>query len=172
VKFPTTTRKEITMKRVSRRWTIGAVLAVLLSATAYKTLIPNGTRPPGQGQAKSEEARQQAAQFIEYYRSITLTAEQEKVKNEALTAIPAPCCKGYSIATCCCPCNLAKAAWGLSHFLIADKGYGVQRVREEVQRWIGSTNHGGYAGNACYIEHCNQPFEKDGCGGMDERQVL
>ena len=160
------------MKRVSRRWMIGAVFAVLLSATAYKTLIPNGAPTSGQDQVKSEEARQQAAQFIEYYRTITLTAVQEKVKKEALTAIPAPCCKGYSIATCCCPCNLAKAAWGLSHFLIADKGYGVQQVRTEVQRWINSTNHGGYAGNACYIGHCNQPFKEDGCGGMDERQVL
>ena len=160
------------MKKTSRHWAIGAALAVLVSATAYRILTPGGTPPSEEDQMSPLQARQQAAQFIGYYRSITLTAEQEKVKNEALTAIPAPCCQGYSIATCCCPCNLAKAAWGLSHFLIARKRYGVQQVREEVQRWISSTNPGGYAGNACYVGHCNQPFNTDGCAGMDERQVL
>ena len=160
------------MKRTSRRWIFGTVLAVLLSATAYKTLMPTAPPASGSDEVASEEARRQAARFIDYYRSITLTAEQEKVKNEALAAIPAPCCQGYSIATCCCPCNLAKAAWGLSHFLIAEKGYGVEEVRQEVQRWMSATNPGGYAGNACYVGHCNRPFNTDGCGGMDERQVL
>ncbi len=103
---------------------------------------------------KSLQARQEAGQFIDQYHPIRLTAQQDEVKNEPLTAIPAPRCRGYSIATCCCPCNLAKSGWGLSHFLIAEKGYSAQQVKAEVERWIGSSNPGGYSGNACYAKHC------------------
>lgn len=118
------------------------------------------------------DPRQQAAEFIAKYHSIELSMRQEEMKQEALSTIPAPCCASFSIATCCCPCNLAKAVWGLSHHLIAERGYDVPRVRETVQRWLRLTNEAGYRGDACYTGGCNRSFEHDGCGGMDENRIL
>lgn len=118
------------------------------------------------------DARTQAKEFIGYYHSISLTAEQQQTKTEALEAIPAPCCDQSSIATCCCPCNLAKATWGLAHFLIARSGYDAARTRAVAERWLRFTNESGYAGDACYQGRCSLPFHDDGCGGMDEGRVL
>jgi len=117
------------------------------------------------------DARRQAEQFIEYYHSIALTPEQETIKTEALERIPAPCCESFSIATCCCPCNLAKSAWGLAHFLIARRGYDVAHTRDAVERWLRFTNESGYRGDACQRGRCSLPFRLDGCGGMNEAHV-
>jgi len=57
-------------------------------------------------------------QFIDYYNATTLTAEQESTMRNALLPLKAPCCDDNSMATCCCPCNLAKSVWGLSSYLI------------------------------------------------------
>ena len=73
--------------------------------------------------------RDETERFIAYYQSVRLTPEQERVKVEALASIPAPCCSENPLATCCCPCNMAKAAWGLSAWLISEKSYDVVQVR-------------------------------------------
>lgn len=122
-------------------------------------------------QVKDRVPREQAVQFIKYFHTLDLTREQEKIKNRALSSIPAPCCRDFSIRTCCCPCNLAKNVWGLTHFLIAERGYNVKQVKEAVKKWILSSNANGYAGNACQKGRCNKPFEKDGCGGMNEKMI-
>src|SRR5512143_3495105 len=80
--------------------------------------------------------RSDAERFIDYSNSIRLTPAQERIKAEALGGIPAPCCSEYTMATCCCPCNLAKSAWGLSNYLIAKKGASAGEVRVAVQRWL------------------------------------
>jgi hypothetical protein len=119
-----------------------------------------------------EVARAQAAAFIADYRSIGLTPDQERTKIRALEAIPAPCCDDNSIATCCCPCNLAKAVWGLSARLIAEEGAGVRQVRESVRGWLHAVNERGWSGDACYVGRCDRPFHVYGCGGMDERMIF
>ncbi len=119
-----------------------------------------------------KDARSLAALYIHYYKTIPLTVVQARIKDEALASIPAPCCSDNSIKTCCCPCNLAKATWGLTHYLIAEKNYKVQQVRQTVLDWIQHTNPKGYSGNACYIGRCAKPFAKNGCGGMNDRHIF
>ncbi len=134
---------------------------------------PSGSDRPsvGPGDLVFSEARRQAKEFIGYYHSISLTPEQQRVMREALESIPAPCCDKSSIATCCCPCNLAKATWGLAHLLIAERGYNTGQTREAAERWLHFTNESGYAGDACYRGRCSLPFHEDGCGGMDEEKI-
>ena len=73
---------------------------------------------------------QNTAQFVSYDRAYTLTPGQEAIKKEALTALAAPCCDDFSAYTCCCPCNLALSVWGLSNYLVAEKGLAAESVRE------------------------------------------
>ncbi|OGS05404.1 MAG: hypothetical protein A3G41_04420 [Elusimicrobia bacterium RIFCSPLOWO2_12_FULL_59_9] len=117
------------------------------------------------------DAQAQTEQFIRYNKTIKLSATQRKIKAKVLGSIPAPCCKDYSIATCCCPCNLAKGVWGLSHHLIAERKYSSKQVRQEVLRWMAFINPTGFSGDACYTGGCSRPFSKNGCGGMDEKHV-
>jgi hypothetical protein len=114
----------------------------------------------------------QAKEFIGYYHSIALNPQQQKVKEEALGSIKAPCCHDYSILTCCCPCNSAKAVWGLSHYLIARQGYGTAELRAAVTRWLHFINPAGYTGNACYRGGCSRAFAENGCGGMSESNIV
>jgi len=116
--------------------------------------------------------REETERFIEYFRSIALTPEQERIKVEALTAIPAPCCAENPLATCCCPCNMAKAAWGLSAWLITEKGFGVEQIREATRAWLAAANPDGFSGDACYRGGCARAMRHNGCGGMNESEVL
>ena len=83
-----------------------------------------------------EGSRAEAERFMAYYDSIQLTAAQEAVRQEALQAIPAPCCSNFSAATCCCECNLSRTIWGLSKFLIAREGRDAGEVRAAVTAWV------------------------------------
>jgi hypothetical protein len=118
------------------------------------------------------DARAQAKEFIGYYRSIKLTLEQERIKVEALAALPAPCCSEYTMATCCCPCNLAKSVWGMSAWLITEQGHGVEQVRQAAKEWIAFINPNGFTGGACSDGGCRRPFEHNGCGGMNGSELL
>lgn len=133
--------------------------------------VPEGIQAPAESALRFTDARQQAAEFIAYDSSIALTAEQQKVMDEALSTIPAPCCAQYSIATCCCPCNLAKSTWGLSKFLITKQHASATRVRVAASEWLQFTNPEGYTGDACFTRGCNRAFAKNGCGGMDDRHI-
>lgn len=110
----------------------------------------------------------QTREFIGYDDSIELTPEQEAIRVEALSAIPAPCCSDNSAATCCCPCNMAKATWGLSKYLITEKGAGVEEVRQAAQDWFRFINPDGFSGDVCYTGGCNRAFKDNGCGGMNK----
>jgi hypothetical protein len=146
------------------------LLAFGAAALGVSIAADGGTAPPPA--VRFTDAPRQAAEFITYYHAIPLTAAQEAIKQEALSKIPAPCCGQFSIATCCCPCNLAKSAWGLAHFLIAKQGYAAPRVRATVEEWLQFSNPGGYSGDACFTRGCARPFDHNGCGGMDEHRIL
>ncbi len=118
------------------------------------------------------DVREQTRQFMAYYDSIQLTPEQEAVKKEALSAVPAPCCSDNTAYTCCCPCNMAKTWWGLAHHLIADRGLGAKEVQAAVEAWIEFINPEGFSGNSCYTGGCVKPFKGNGCGGMDPNRVV
>jgi len=133
---------------------------------------PRAPRAPAASRTP-QEIRAEAAEHIKHFHSITLTPQQERIKQDALSALPAPCCSNYSAATCCCPCNLAKAIWGLTHQLIAEQGAGVDEVRVAVQEWLADANPAGFSGNVCYTAGgCERPFHQNGCGSMEERNLL
>lgn len=109
--------------------------------------------------------------FIGYYHSIRLSPEQERLKIEALSAMSAPCCSKYSLATCCCPCNMAKAAWGLAARLITEKGYSAERIRQAETSWLKQVNPNGFSGDSCFTGGCTRPMRANGCGGMKEESI-
>jgi hypothetical protein len=109
--------------------------------------------------------------FIGFYHSIRLTPEQERLKVEALSAMPAPCCSKYSLATCCCPCNMAKAAWGLAARLITEKGYNGEKIRLAEASWLKKVNPDGFSGDSCFTGGCKRPMRANGCGGMKEDSI-
>lgn len=160
-------------------WSTGVLFGALaLSLLAYargaldgRAAAPESKAVSGDGAVRFTDARQQAVEFIAYDRSILLTPEQQAVMKEALSSIPAPCCERYSIATCCCPCNLARSTWGLSKFLIARQHATTTQVRAAASEWLRFTNPTGYSGDACFSQGCNRSFEHNGCGGMDDRHI-
>jgi hypothetical protein len=118
------------------------------------------------------DAKKQTEEFIGYYKSIELTPEQEAIKKEALTAIPAPCCSNNTAYTCCCPCNMAKSYWGLAAYLITEQGADAAAVQGAVNEWIAFINPEGFSGDVCYSAGgCMRAFKQNGCGGMRETQV-
>ena len=140
---------------------------VTYAGTTSLESAPNRPSGPDQdGGVRFTDAQRQSAEFIAYHRSIVLTPEQKKTMDEALSSIPAPCCKQFSIATCCCPCNLAKSTWGLSKLMIAERHASATQVNAAAREWLHFTNASGYSGDACSTGGCNQPFEQNGCGGM------
>ncbi len=150
-------------------------LTALATALVFVFAFPLRAASPNQTNGKRLEfhnVRSDAERFIDYYSAIRLTPAQERIKAEALDSIPAPCCKKFSMKTCCCPCNLAKSAWGLSNYLIAKKGYGAPEVKSAVVGWLAFTNPKGFTGDACFTGGCKRPFAENGCGGMDATHVI
>ena len=146
-------------------------------------IIPQKDSPTTYGIPLSLDNTQQ---FIDYYNATTLTPEQESIMREALLPLKAPCCDDNSMATCCCPCNLAQSVWGLSSYLIVEENYGVEQVRESALQWLRFIHSDYYVaqelgnrgvnpdeydlprGDACYSGRCELPFANSGCGGMGE----
>ncbi len=155
------------MTRICRKTIAVALTALLLGSVGQAGTTTEPAKPPSFAEVKAR-----TPEFIAWSKSILLTPAQEKIKQEALGAIPAPCCKEYSVATCCCPCNLAKTVWGLANHAIARLGYDVVQTRALAVRWIRATNPAGYSGNACNRGGCSRPFSANGCGGMREDAVV
>lgn len=147
---------------------ITPVLAALLLGSLGQAGA--ATEPPKRPRFDDVKAR--TTEFIGWSSSIQLTPEQKKTKRQALGAIPAPCCKEYSAATCCCPCNLAKSVWGLANYAIAGLGYDVAQTRALTLEWLQATNPAGYSGDACNRGGCPKRFSANGCGGMNEDAVI
>jgi hypothetical protein len=146
-------------------------LVVLLSGAAGflgATLYPAPARSQTSNPAREESAKPiPTEELIRLYRTIELTPDQEAIRQRALGPLRAPCCKEFSAATCCCECNMSRAAWGLAKHLIVEKGKGAEEVRSQVEQWYKSINPAGFSGTACSTGGCAKPFAKDGCGGMN-----
>ncbi len=121
---------------------------------------------------KYEGSREQTLELMDYYAAIELTSEQEAIRQEALADMPAPCCKHFSAATCCCECNLSRSLWGLSKLLITEHGADAAEVRSAVEGWIAAINPEGYEGETCPTGRCGAPFKHDGCGGMQAHHLV
>lgn len=139
---------------------------------AVADLPPVSTAPAIQPAPAARDFRAEAAKYIGYYNSLRLTPEQEEIKNTALSRMPAPCCADNTMATCCCPCNMAKAVWGLSAHLIVEEGYDADRLEKTVRTWLADANPNGSSGKACYTGGCTRSFDQDGCGGMIEGYIF
>lgn len=119
------------------------------------------------------DPKEQTAKFIEYERTIKLSPAQEAIKKEALTQIPAPCCSDNTAYTCCCPCNMAKAIWGMSAYLISEKGADAALVKKKTEEWVKLINPDGFPGDTCYTSGgCGKAFAHDGCGGMNAERLV
>jgi hypothetical protein len=76
------------------------------AAVFLLALFPGGGfegRSPEKGTTKKiafTDVHEQTVQFIRYYEAIELTREQEAVKREALSSLPAACCSNNSAYTC------------------------------------------------------------------------
>ena len=149
----------------------GAVVAVVLAAVGLYAGRDMMTRADA-GIAFAD-VKTQTARFHSYHETIVLDAGQERVFREALSALPAPCCKDKTAYTCCCQCNMAKSWWGLAKHAIANEKYGVDEVKTVVEDWFDYINPTGFTGDACYTGGgCTRPFRQNGCGGMNEARVV
>lgn len=167
-------------------WLLGRRQQVVGAATPEEVaaeIIPQEGEPTAYGIPLSLDNTQR---FIDYYDAIPLTPEQEDIKRKALQTLRAPCCDDNPMSTCCCPCNLAKSVWGLSSYLIVEKGYGVEEVRESALQWLRFIHDDYYVMRElenkgvdpgqyglsykapCYEGYCERPFADGGCGGMQE----
>lgn len=161
----------------------GVVVLLALAAVLTRASSPAGTAPSAPAPSRAESLAEgvvfddlegQMREFMDYSQSISLTASQQRIKEEALAGRPAACCTRSSALTCCCPCNLSKSVWGLTHYLIAKKGYSAGQVEAAVADWMAFTYPPGYTGDACYTGGgCNRSPRENGCGGMNpDRLVL
>jgi len=160
------------------------------TARIWGEIIPEGGTATSYGISLSLENTQQ---FIDWYNSIELFAEEQAIRDEALSSQVAPCCDEYPMSTCCCECNLARSVWGLSAYLITEKDYGVNQVQEATSQWLHFIRPDYYVRRAleeegidperwgfttedsCFSGGCERPFYTEtssnhlgGCGGMDE----
>ncbi|MDX9734362.1 MAG: hypothetical protein RBU36_09565 [Thermoanaerobaculia bacterium] len=150
------------------RWT-AALAAAVLSASALA-----GPSAPPKAASKTPVFKDVKAQTLEFmrYADMSLAPEQEKVKDDVLSAIPTVCCKKFSMKTCCCPCNMAMTIWGLSNYMLVVKGANAAELKSAVLDWVKFIGPAGYTGDACFTGGCNRPFSKNGCGGMDHKNVV
>lgn len=149
-----------------------SVVLLLLMTISNSGLALAAARAAQEKPLVFKNVASQTMEFIAYYHSISLTPEQKKIKEQALGSIPAPCCKDFSALTCCCPCNFAKSLWGLSNYLIAKRGYTVAQLHGAALEWINFTHANGFAGDGCNKDRCGLATSADGCGGMQEQQLV
>ena len=147
------------MKRLALATLALSALAAVLLPAAPETI-------------RFTDVEKQTRQFMGWYETIKLTPEQDAVKREALEAIPAPCCSNNSAYTCCCPCNMSRAIWGLSAHMIVNNGANAKQVRDKVQEWVKFIAPEGFSGDSCYRGGCGRPFNKNGCGGMKPEALV
>lgn len=147
---------------------------VALALTAIAVAVPLALAGCGRADAAERftDVEKQTREFMRYNETIELDPEQEAVFRRALSQIPAPCCSNNTALTCCCPCNMALAWWGLTKHLIANEGLGVEEVKAVVEEWFEFINPNGFSGDVCYTGGCNRAFADNGCGGMDPAHVV
>lgn len=148
------------------------VIVGILAIVPALLLMASPAAANSRGELDFRDIPAKTSEFIGYYKTIKLTPQQEKLKNEVLGSMPAVCCSDFTAATCCCPCNFSKALWGMSNYLVAKKGYNEAQLRAAVDEWIKATNPNGYSGTACSTGGCERPFAKDGCGGMVDDHLV
>jgi hypothetical protein len=68
---------------------------------------------------------------------------------------------------------MAKAIWGMSAYLITEKGADAAMVRKKTEEWVKLINPDGFPGDTCYTSGgCGKAFAHDGCGGMNAERLV
>lgn len=162
------------MKKTNRTKVLSlfAVTLLVLGTGAFLALGAGADRALAESDPDGIATREHTERLIRHDDEIELTAEQEKVRREALEALPAPCCSQFTAATCCCECNMARATWGLAKHLIVNEGADADRVREAVRDWHEAINPDGFTGDACFTGGCGRAFADNGCGGMKKGELV
>jgi len=146
-------------------------VAIGLLFLSGQPFLPMDRSNAAAGRRNFDPAR--AEELIGYARSIVLSPSQQQMRDRVLDGISAPCCAKFSARTCCCACNLAKTIWGLSNVLIVREGAGPAALEKAVRGWLAALNPKGFSGKACdEAGGCARKFSRDGCGGMDERNLV
>src|SRR5262245_15128118 len=128
-----------------RKWTHALLLIALPAASFF---VARSIAAAGD-ELRFTDVRAQTLQFMAYEKNLRLTPEQQAVWKEALQGLRAPCCSDNTALTCCCPCNSAKAWWGLAKHLVAERGYDATATRAKVDEWFRFINPSGWTGNTC-----------------------
>lgn len=142
------------------------------SAFLYAASVPPVPPPPPKPLIVFEDVAEQSRQFIRYYLDIRLTPTQQAIMDAALRGEKAVCCDDHPMADCCCVCNLSRTVWGLAKHLIANLHLDAAETRRVVKEWLTFVNPEGFSGEACYLQRCNESYDRDGCGGMDPSRVI
>jgi len=152
----------------------------------YTEIVPTAGTETGYG---IPLALENAPQFAAWYYEIRLSPEELEVIQEALAPLVAPCCDDNPLLRCCCErkgkiCNLVRSARGLAAWLVQEKGFTADEVRDAVLAWlrfahgdyyvaktladqdIPPTSYGLTTYGACYRKLCEVPLSLGGCGGM------
>lgn len=149
------------------------IKAILSAGVVLVIVLLGGAYSASSGEIVFSDVKEQTRQFMEWEKTIQLTPQQEALKKEALSAIPAPCCSDNNAYTCCCACNVSRTIWGLTNRLITQQDASPEQIRAKVTEWVGFVNPGGYkSGDACYTGGCPLAFKHDGCGGMSAGHVV
>lgn len=160
--------------RIRSLWLWGAllILAVPFASSSSPEQDKPGEAVEVEIDIRFTDVQAQTSQFMEYYETIELTPEQERIKLAALSKLPAACCADNSAYTCCCVCNLSRTVWGLTAHLITERDYDVVQIQTAVKQWIKFVNPEGFSGNSCYRGGCARSFKNNGCGGMNPHRVI
>ena len=166
-------------RQPKRRLLVIALLPTLALLAGYGAAKMLGSNTVGAANAAmaetSPEMQKLARELIDYHQSIELTAEEDAIKRAALEPLPAACCADNSAYTCCCPCNLSQAIWGLAEREIRENGANAEQVQAAVKAFYEKANPKGYEGfdhDACYTGGCGKSFADGGCGGMNPNNVV
>ncbi|HVR30249.1 MAG TPA: hypothetical protein VMS86_12035, partial [Thermoanaerobaculia bacterium] len=145
---------------------------LLLVALPLLSFVSSWALAATKGGLELTDVERQTREFLEYERTIQLTPAQQAVFEQALEALPAPCCSDNTALTCCCPCNAARVWWGLAKHLVANLGYDAAATTAKVDEWFRFINPKGWSGDTCYSAGgCAKPFRENGCGGMSAGQL-
>lgn len=203
-------RKGPGWRRNKVKWAVILGAGVLVIALVV-ALLPRGPRPAEAGEISLAELEDEvippvgketaygmplswdnAQTFADWYYEVRLSPGETKLLQRALADIPTPCCDDTRITRCCCErsgliCNLVRSARGLAAWLIREKGFDEEGVREAVLQWVTFAHRGYFLARAlrergadpadyglttqgaCYRQLCELPMRKGGCGGMGER---
>jgi hypothetical protein len=158
----------------SLRRTIYAALLLVVGVMLSSTIAlagDSGQMHQMKDGEKKMVSRAEVLEHMQYGKAHDLTDAQEALRVAGLDGLTAPCCKDFSAATCCCPCNLAKALWGMTKKMIIEDEATAEEINVAAAGWLENISAKEFTGDACFTGGCGRNMRNNGCGGMAESDV-